>query len=265
MLKMMLRVLAAVLAMQGIAVAQQPLLTAIGNIYPSAQCKLGSQVSGRVDEVYVEVGDSVRKGRPLAKLDPIQFEIDVAQKQAVLDSAQIELADTEKNYLRMKNLWEKPEGGTPSISQKRFEEAKLVYEKGKVQVILAQENLNRAIVNLNETLIKASFDGIVTKRYVDPGEAITSIPVTHLIEIQSINPLYLEFSVSQAFLSSIKPGTPIVFEVEGAKKARYEGHIDRIYPVVDETTRSTKCRAIIDNANKELRPGALAKVEIYQP
>lgn len=248
--------------LNGNVFAEVPLLTAVGNLNSSTSCKLGSQVSGRVEQVFVEVGDFVKKGQPLLQLDKKLFEIDVSHKEAVLESAKIEFHDAEVNYLRMKKLWEKPAGQTPSISQKRYEDAKLRYEQAQVQVMQDEQDLKRAQLSLAETTIVASFDGVVSNRFVDPGEAITNIPITHVVEIQAADPLFLEFSIPQGYLKTIQIGTPITFKVEGHETKKFEAKVNLIYPSIDQMTRTFKCRATVDNPNLELHPGSLAKVEI---
>jgi len=237
-------------------------ITSIGNIQASSKSQLGSQVSGRIEKIFVEVGDEVKKGQPLIKIDSTCFEIEANQKNAALEFSKIEMADSEKNYLRMQKLWEKPDGSPPSISQKRFEDAKSKYEQSVVTVKQAQESYNRAKANFDETVISAPYDGIVTKKLVDVGELITATPVTHLLEIQSISPLYLEFSISQAYLGLVQKGNPLQYEIEGSLLKGSEAQIDLFYPCLDENTHSLRCRALIENKDKMIRPGSLVKVTI---
>jgi membrane fusion protein (multidrug efflux system) len=244
------------------ALAEQTHFSTIGSIHASAQSKLGSQVSGRVEQIFVEVGDAVKKGQPLLKLDTVFYENDYAQENALLELAKIELIDAEINLNRMRNLWEKPAGVTPSISQKQFEDAKTRFVRAGAQLKKAQESLNRAKVSLDEATIKAPYDGIITDKFVDAGEAITATPAMHLVEIEAIDMLYLDFSIPQSCLSFVKVGTPVLFEIEGVSGGKSEAKIERIYPSLDESTRSVKCRAIIKHPG--LRPGLLAKIEIGQ-
>lgn len=253
------------LFVNGLLVGEPISFTTIGNISANAQSKLGSQVSGRIEEVYIDVGDKVQKGQALAKLDSRLFEVELSQKLGALKLAKIELNDAETNFQRMKKLWQKPEGENPSISQKRYEDAAMRFEQAKVQVTQAQGAIKRAKINLEEATIKASFSGVVTQRFIDPGESVTSVPIIAIVEIQSQNPLYLEFSLPQTLINSISIGVPIVFEVDGSSK-KCEAHIDCIYPSIDVTTRSVKCRAIVENSSENLiLPGSLAKVEINIP
>lgn len=241
----------------------QPLeLSTIGNVYPSCKSAVGSQVAGRVDRVLIEIGQAVQAGQPLIVIDPLYFEIDLAQKKNALESAKIELADAETNFSRMKRLWDKQDGQSPSVTLKKFEEAKLKYDQSLVQVKHCEEECRRAQVDLDETIIRAPFNGTVTKKCVDKGESITDIPVTCLLEIQSMTPVYLEFSLPQAYLNAIHVGTPIQFEIEGTGQANQQAKIDLIYPHLDERTRSVRCRAVLDNQDRKILPGSLAKVTI---
>lgn len=237
----------------------------IGTLCPNASSKIGSQVSGRIEEIEIEVGDHVQKGQTLAILDRTLLEIDLNQKVATLESAKIEFDDAETNFQRMKKLWEKPAGEVPSISQKRFEDASMRLQQAAVQITQGQEAVKRAEYALNEASIKAPFQGIITKKFISAGETVATVPSTDIVEIQSIHPLYLEFAIPQSFLNWVTPGTNLAFEVEGGGVAKKEAAIALVYPKVDENTRSVKCRAVIDNGDFKLRPGSLVKVEIVMP
>lgn len=234
----------------------------VGNVYPSSKSTIGSQVVGRVEHLYVEVGQDVSKGQPIAAIDPTFFQIDLAKKNSILESAKIDLADAETNYLRMKRLWEKNNGQTPSVSLKKYEEAKSKYDLANALVKQDEEEVRRAQANLNETVIRAPFDGVVSKKLIDQGESISAIPATPIIEVQSLTPVYLEFSIPQIYLNNVQVGTPIQFEVEGTGQAQYTAQIDLIYPCLDEATRSIRCRAIISNQDRKILPGSFAKILI---
>lgn len=233
----------------------------VGNVYPSSKSVVGSQVTGRVDQIYVEVGQEVKKGQSLMTLDPTFFQIDLSQKTSKLESAKVELADSEKDFLRMARLWEKNNGEAPSVSLKKYEEAKSRHDQAAMQVKQEEKEVHRAEANLDETVIRAPFDGVITKKFVDKGEPVSGT-LTSLVEIQSLIPVYLEFSVPQIYLSAIKVGTPIQFEIEGVNLSENTAKIDLIYPCLDESTRSIRCRAILSNQDRKILPGSLAKILI---
>nr|NGY95009.1 hypothetical protein [Neochlamydia sp. AcF84] len=237
-------------------------ICAIGHIQPSSKSLIGAQVSGRVEKVLVEVGDKVVKNQPLVQLDRNYYEIELALKTAALEGAKVELSDAEKNFLRMQKLWERPDGQLPSISLKKYEEAKSKYDHSLIHVKQFQEDLKRTQLYWEETTIKAPFEGIITKKLVDVGEYITVQPVTSMVEIQALNPLYLEFSIPQVYASTLSVGTPVSFEIDGTHLDYPHAQIDLFYPNLDETTHSLRCRAILDNRDYKIRPGSLARVII---
>lgn len=236
--------------------------SAIGTLMPQYKSMLGSVVSGRVDAVFVDVGDFVTKGQPLLALDQTFFEIAVSEAQTAVGAATIERDDALRNLDRMKKLFEKPEGQTPSISQKRFEDAQTRYEQAQTGQRRAEEALKKAKKNLEEATIRAPYDGVVTKRLACPGEPINATPVTKLLEIMSLDELYVEFSIPQVHMAFVKRGIPVLLGIEGTLCHDVEAKIDCIFPDIDEKTRSVKCRATIKNPERTLHPGALVHVVI---
>ena len=231
----------------------------IGTLLPSSYCRLGSQVSGRVEKIFVETGDFVEKGQALLVLDTQIYAIDLAQKQAALELAQLDLFNAERDLQRMQSLWNKPQGQTPCISKKKFEDAQSLYNKAFINLRQSQEALKRSEINMEESTLRSPFEGVITKRNVEMGENISQSPV---LEVAAVNPLYLEFSIPQKYLTKIKVGQKIHFQMEGYEREQFESQIDRIFPAIDENNRSVKCRAIIPNPDHLLKPGSLAKIEI---
>jgi len=279
-------------------------VSAVGSLYARQTTRIGPQVSGRVEAVLVDVGDSVKEGQEIVRLDPTFFQIEVQQRktgveaqqaqvdlsqqqiktaQAEVELAKVILAAATVQLNRMKDLWEKPGGETPTISkseyddalfehrqavanleaaQSRFGEAETRLGKSRFDLKQALEALQYAQERLQETVMRAPYDGVVTKRFVDPGESVTTMPVTHLVELQETGTLELEFSLPQGMLAQVRPGTPIEFEIEGVEETAQMGEISVVYPGLDEATRSFRCRAWIENADLKFRPGLLAQVRV---
>jgi membrane fusion protein, multidrug efflux system len=254
-----------ILLMQSVLMSEESDITTIGTIQASSKSLISTQVSGRVEKMLVDVGSVVRKDQPLVQLDQRFYVIELEQKAAALQVAKLEKEDAEKNFQRMKKLWEKPEGEAPSIPLKRFEDAKTKYEQSIALEKQALENFKKAQLNLEETTIKSPYAGIITQKFVDAGESIPTQPVTHVVEIQVLHPLYLEFSLPQASGAQLKLGTPITFEIDGWELDNNSAKIDLFYPQLDEATRSLRCRAILNNADLKIKPGSLAKVRVIIP
>jgi len=238
--------------------------TAAGTFRPRQSTRVGSQVSGRVKDVLVDVGATVRKGQDLVRLDPVMFEIEVSQRKADLDAAKVAQAEAELNLKRMKALWEKPTGETPSIPRKLFDDAVSRNDAAAARIKQAETGLKYAEERLRETTIKAPFDGVVSRRFVDDGEPVTSMPITALVEIQDTSVLELEFSLPQELLRVIRAGTPVEFEAEGVQGTRRPGKIDVVFPALDESTRSFRCRVLVENPDLKYRAGLLGRVRVVE-
>lgn len=235
--------------------------SSIGTVCSKYKTTLASVVSGRVDEVYVDVGDVVTKGQPLCRLDTTLFDIAVEESSIAREAARVEFEDASRTYERMKKLFEKPEGESPSISQKRYEDTQTKFELAQIAYHKAEQSSKRAVKNLEDATIKAPYDGVITKRYVHPGESVTVQPTTKLLEILSNDGWYVEFSIPQVYRSSVEIGTTLSFEVEGSRSEKTIGHIELIYPDVDEKTRSIKCRGHSEKLAC-FQPGALVRVHV---
>ncbi len=249
------------------AATRKPLVgttSAVGSFKPRQMSKLGTQVTGRVREVHVDVGDRVRKGQELLRLDPVRFELQLAQGEAEYKAAKSAYEDTKLNYERMKNLWDKPDGTQPTIARKLYDDAKTRYDEAAARFEKADKALAYTKQELRDTGVYAPYDGVITARYVDPGEPVTSTPVTHVLEIQDSAVLELEFSLPQESIAYVKAGTSIEFDVEGVPGSAGKANIDVVYPDVDVATRSFRCRVLVDNRDNRYRSGMLVNVRVTE-
>ena len=244
---------------------------AVGTLRSRQSTQLGPQVSGQVEEVLVDVGDRVKAGQVLVRIDPTLFEIEVQQFQAAVETARGALASAEadvqfaqREVPRQLELFNRN-----AASPKEKDDATTAYERvigtrdeKKGELGEAQQRLRYGQRQLDETQIRAPYDGTITRRMVDPGQPASANPVTNLVEVQETGVLYLEFSLPQELLATIAPGTPITFEVEGAAEGQGSGEVAVVFPAIDEATRSFRCRVIVPNADLRLRPGLLAQVHV---
>jgi membrane fusion protein, multidrug efflux system len=217
-----------------------------------------------VQEVLVDVGDLVKQDQELLKLDPEFFRIEVIQRTAELEVAKVSLQEAELNLNRMKSLFEKPVGEMPSVSRKQFDDAQTQFLAASARLRGADGALQFAAKRLDEAVVRAPFNAIVTKRMVDPGEPVNSAPITYVLEVQEVEQLDLEFSLPQEMLNRIRKGTSLTYEVEGVSNGRGRAAINVIYPALDEATRSFRCRATISNPDLRFRPGMLAQVNVLE-
>lgn len=236
----------------------------VGELRARRTTRLGAQVSGRVAEVLVEEGAWVKAKQELVRLDTATFELEIAVKAAESEAAIVTRSDAEVQFARVKSMWEKPAGQEPSIPRKQYDDAKTRLDAAIVQVKLMDAALKLARQKLADAVICAPFDGVVTRRLVDPGQPVTSAPVTELLEIRDVAKLDLEYRLPQAMLARVGTSTPVAWEIDGVADGSGTGTVTLILPDVDEATRTFRCRTSIDNAGGRLRPGLLARVRVIE-
>ncbi len=211
-----------------------------GTILANEEVELRSEVSGKITDIYLEEGKPVKKGQLLLKINDSEL-------KAQLNRAQYRLSLATERESRQKQLLEK--GG---ISQEEYDATlnEVNVLRSEVQLIQAQ---------IEKTEIRAPFDGRVGLKYVSDGSYIS--PSTRIASLQSINPVKIDFSVPERYVSRVKTGDKITFTVQGTDRV-FEGEIYAIEPKIDSQTRTLQIRAISDNTEGLLVPGAFADLEL---
>lgn len=193
-----------------------------------------SQSGGRLEHIYVEVGDRVRKGQLLASLDATQLN----QVKVNLDQAQL-------NFDRVDELYKV--GG---VAKSNWDAAKSQLDVAKVQY----SNL------LQNTSLRSPIDGVVTARNYDAGD-MTSLQLPIFV-VERVSPVKLLLSISEKYLSKLRERMPVVVSLDAFPSETFAGYIYRVYPTVDAASHSVKVEVRVDNKDKRLRPGMYARAEI---
>lgn len=235
----------------------QQVIPAVGTLAPRKAAQLGSQVAGRVEEVFVEIGDAVKAGDPLVRLDSKFYQIDLDQRHAELDAAKVRAAQSNSTLTRHQEISAK---NPQAISAQAVDEARSASELAQAELAQSQQALLGAEERLYEAVIRAPFDGVITERLVDPGDPVTTTFVTQVMKIEQLDELELLFTLPQEVFGQVREGTPVQFQVSGVDELNGSGKVDLIYPALDEATRTFRCRAIINNPKLRFRPGMLMKV-----
>jgi RND family efflux transporter MFP subunit len=246
---------------------------AVGTLRARQITQLGPLVSGRVAEVTVDFGDRVEEGQVLVRLERTLFEIEMQQQAAGVQAAKGSLAAAKadadywnRELIRQQELFARGVGSQKELgdTQTRQQAAAAALEAAAGQLAQAEQALAYARQRLAETEIRAPYAGVVSQRYVDPGDMASTAPPTDLLEVRETDVLYLEFSLPQDLLSLVRVGAPVEFTVEGAEEAAHTARIDVIFPTIDEATRSFRCRATVDNRDQRLMAGSLARVQVVE-
>ncbi|MDD3638145.1 MAG: efflux RND transporter periplasmic adaptor subunit [Bacteroidales bacterium] len=196
---------------------------------------------GRIGKIHVEVGDRVKKGQVLVEMDRTQ-----------LTQAMLQLEDAKVNFQRMETLLKQN-----SISQQQYDQAKMAADLASSNVKFLKEN----------TTLLAPFSGIITAKYYEDGEVYSGAPNTAsgkaaIVNLQQISNLKAVVHISESYFPAISLGMDATFTTDIYPGKIYKGSVYRIYPTINEATRTFKAEIKIDNHNEELRPGMFTRLEI---
>ena len=195
---------------------------------------------GRVDRIYVEVGDRVQKGQQLFLMDRTQY---YANK--------IQLASLEKDMARMDTLLK-----VGSIMAQTYDQTKAQYDVMKTNVEFMEQN----------TLLEAPFSGLITGKYLEDGELYSGAPgmsgKAAVVTLMQINPVKIIVSISEQFFPLIKNGMKVRVMADVYPDKNFEGTIFRVHPTIDAMSRSFRAEVRISNGSELLRPGMFARAFI---
>lgn len=215
-------------------------LSITGTVLPFKEVDLTSETSGRITKITMEEDEFVEEGDLLVKLNdgPLQAQLQQAQHQKAL---------LEKQLNRKTQLLEK-EG----ISQESYDQTKTDLESTKAEIQQIREQIE-------QTEIRAPFDGIVGLKYVEVGSYISAS--TQVARIRQMNPVKLDFSIPGKYAHLVEKGQQIEFRTEGADSIR-TAEIYAIEPGIDQSTRTLPIRAVYPNKANKLIPGQFVTIDL---
>jgi membrane fusion protein (multidrug efflux system) len=211
-----------------------------GTVMANEEVEIRSEVAGRIVLINFGEGNHVRKGDLLVKIN--DDELQAQLKKLLLDE---KLA--KDDVFRKEKLLE-----MKAVSQEEYD-----ISINSLGIIQAQIDLVRS--QLDKTSIYAPFSGQIGLRYVSPGGYISSSML--IARIQETNPVKVEFSVPEKYISKINLGTEVKFTVEG-NDSTFTCKVYALEPRINPDTRAAAVRAKCSNPGNLLIPGAFAKVEI---
>lgn len=211
-----------------------------GSIEANEAVTLRSEVAGLVTGIYFKEGSNVSKGTALVKINDRDIQ---AQLREVITRENLSAS----NENRAKQLLAKG-----AISQEEY-----VTSLAELQTLKSQVQLIRA--QLAKTTIIAPFSGKVGLRNISMGEYIT--PSTTIANLLSTNPVKINFSIPEKYVSQLKPNSDISFNIDGSNKT-FSGKVFAIEPGINQTTRTLQIKALAQNASGELLPGSFAKIKL---
>jgi membrane fusion protein (multidrug efflux system) len=210
-------------------------------ILPYEEVNMAPSTPGRIDKIYVEVGDKINKGDDLFLMDRTQ-----------LYQQKVQLASLAKDLSRLDTLLR-----SGSAKQQQYDQLKTQYDVTKTNVEFMEAN----------TLLKAPFNGVVTGKYFENGEMYSGTPTTTtgrsaVVTVMQINPLKVNVSISEQYYPLIKKGMKAEIMADVYKGETFTGTVYRLYPTINPATRSFIAELEVPNRNEMLKPGMFVRVSM---
>lgn len=212
-----------------------------GTLAPENEVKIGAPIADVVDEMLVKEGQRVRSGEVLAR-----FRTTAVRPLAV--GAESRYKAAKADYARMQNLLK--EG---AVAERDLETAEAAMREAEAQYAAAQKMLD-------ESTVRAPFDGTVANRYVQAGDRLgIGDPVLRVVDTRELE---FEATVTTTDVAQVRVGAPVVLDVTGYEKAAIEGRIARINAAADPATRQVKVYVAVPNASGRLVSGLFASGQV---
>ena len=241
----------------------------VGNLIGEATVAVAPRTGGRLQDVFVRLGDRVARGQRIAKIEDFEIVEQVKQAEAAQEvaaatirqrEADLQLALT--NVERSRNLFQRQllPKQTLDDNEARYQAAVAQIDLAKAQSMQSKARLDELRINLANTVIVSPVNGFVAKRSVDPGAFVsTNSPMVDVVDISRVR---LVVNVVERDLKELKAGDGAKVEVDAFPGELFQGRIARVAPVLDPATRTAPIEIEIPNPDFRLKPGMYARVGI---
>lgn len=253
-------------------------VSATGNLQPTNQVDVGSELSGIIEQVYVDVNDQVQKGQVLAKLDLSKLEDSVARSRANLASAKAQVlqsqatkAQSRADLDRLREVARLSGGKVPSTgemdaAEADFKRAEADEAMSRAAVSQAEADLRSDETNLRKASIRSPIDGVVLAREVDPGQTVAAsfqAPVLFTLA-EDLAKMELQVDVDEADVGQVREGLNATFTVDAWPGRRFAAVITRVSFGSQEkdSVISYLTELEVGNDDLSLRPGMTGTAEI---
>lgn len=233
----------------------QGVLSFFGNIEGNQAVKVYSTIPNRVTNMYVNIGDNVKKGQVLATVNTDKISEAVTQTEAGLEAATVQYNTAEAEFQRVQKLLDEN-----VVSQSHYDAVKSHRDAAKSNVKQAEAALSTAKSQYQDTRITTPISGIVSMRNYELGDmAAAQFPFFEIVEMKQVK---VSINIIERHLGMIKPGQTAKLTVNSYPDKVFTGKVKIVNPTLDDMTRTASAELIFDNPELKLKPGMFANVEI---
>jgi len=230
----------------------------VGTLTPKFQAEVKTEYSGTVTDVLVTEWVRVSKGTTLLRFDAREAEAAAAAARASLLVAEVGLNRARRELERTVKL---KEAGL--ATPQNLDDARTAQEAAEAQLAAAKAQKQMAETKLEKTVIRSPLDGVVASRTVNPGDFIENMgspkPMFRIVDNRRLE---LTVTVPSSRISGVRLGQPLSFTTDAVPGRTFTGKVSFINPAADESSRTVKVVAVVDNPDETLKSGLFAKGEI---
>jgi len=256
----------------------QTLLNATGYVVAQRKAAVASKATGRLEWLNVREGSKVKAGEVLARLESNDVTAQMQQAaasvrvaEANLEQGEVELKDAARAMERSRDLLAKNfvSAAAHDVVVARHEKAKAALSGYKASIAVAQANLRVAQVAVEQTLIRAPFDGVVLTKNANVGDVITPFSSAlgsqaAVVTMADMSTLEVEADVSEANLAKVKVGQPCEIQLDALPDQRFRGVVQRTVPTVDRAKATVMVKVRFVDADPRILPEMSAKVAFLE-
>lgn len=250
-------------------------ISATGTLSALSTVDVGSEVSGKVEEVLVDFNDEVTKGQIIARIDPSTFETQIEQGDATianaragLQTAQAGLRNAELDYARKAKLVDQKliARGDLDLAQSARDQARAQVVSAQAQIRQQQASTQNFRLNLGRTVIRSPVDGVVLLRSVEPGQTVAaSLQAPVLFKIaEDLVRMEIVLAVDESDIGQVKQGQSVSFTVDAFPDRQFRGTVSQVRLSATNTNNVITYPVVVsvDNSDQVLLPGMTTNAEI---
>ena len=224
----------------------------VGTLRPVQRVDIKPETSGRIKAAHFQEGGFVGKDKLLFEIEEQKLLRRLSSQEAALEEAQARLENLRRNHQRFSILLSQE-----VVSQEEYDQVKTDLETTKAQVRRLEADVEHVREEIDDTVIRAPFDGLIAERLVDPGTFVSQGET--LTVMYQVDPLKISFFLPEKYFAQAELGQKVRVAVPAYPGMSFEGEVDYISPSIDESTRKFRVRADIENPDNLLRPGFFAQ------
>ena len=234
-------------------------IEASGTVNPMTTIEVGTQVSGTINKIHVDYNSPVKKGDPLAEIDPAPLNTELKSAQANFNKSQADLNTAESLYKTNKELYDQR-----LISKEEFDNSKSRYSSALATYEQAQVELEVASNNLENATIRSPIDGIVLSRDVTSGQSVLANSKPLFRVSGHLQDMQIDTRVSESDIGKVEESQEAQFNVGAYPGMTFLGSVEQVRnePITENNVVTYNVVVLTDNPDLKLKPGMTAEVKI---